>query len=306
MSNDQGSYTELAEDWADSGYFRFPNEFIRDRRLSWEARAVAAWMASHKVGFRFDVAYIVRCGPAGRDRVRRMMRELEDAGYLVRDRERNNDGSFGRIVHKLHPRPVAQNCTSDPAPENPSVDDRPETRRSDPAPENPAPGQPSPGEPSPGNTEVYKKTNSKKTKREKTTTPNQREHVQSGGAPGTEEEAEVSAFWDELPGSYRPGPKVRADLQAEVIRLLATRTPAALAAELLDERPATGVRTPVRWLATVLPNLPEEPPQREERAAEGDGRPAWCGKCDEHTRQRENDEGMPYRCPSCHPLVVSV
>jgi hypothetical protein len=32
--------------------------------------------------------------------------------------------------------------------------------------------------------------------------------------------------------------------------------------------------------------------------------PAWCGACDETTRQVETDDGRPARCPRCHPLVV--
>ena len=35
------------------------------------------------------------------------------------------------------------------------------------------------------------------------------------------------------------------------------------------------------------------------------GRPPWCGVCDEHTRQRENDQGLPFRCPKCNPRAVS-
>lgn len=149
VSTDQGSYTELSEDWADDPWFRFPRAFIRDQTISWEARAVAAWMASHDPSFRFTVDYIVRSGPAGRDKVRRIMKELETAGYLVRARARNEDGSFGAIVHRLHPRPAAaerQTPRSEPAPEKPAVVDEDENRRSEPGPEKPAPGEPSPGD----------------------------------------------------------------------------------------------------------------------------------------------------------------
>lgn len=31
-------------------------------------------------------------------------------------------------------------------------------------------------------------------------------------------------------------------------------------------------------------------------------RPPWCGICREQTRLRENEDGLPYRCPDCHPL----
>lgn len=32
-------------------------------------------------------------------------------------------------------------------------------------------------------------------------------------------------------------------------------------------------------------------------------RPPHCGTCDPQTRQRLNGEGLPYRCPECHPLA---
>lgn len=34
-------------------------------------------------------------------------------------------------------------------------------------------------------------------------------------------------------------------------------------------------------------------------------RPPWCGECEERTRMREHpDSGLPYRCPTCHPLAA--
>lgn len=30
--------------------------------------------------------------------------------------------------------------------------------------------------------------------------------------------------------------------------------------------------------------------------------PAWCGECDQDTRQIEQDDGRVARCPACHPL----
>lgn len=44
-----------------------------------------------------------------------------------------------------------------------------------------------------------------------------------------------------------------------------------------------------RWLTSE----PELPPEM----------PAWCEKCDERTRLREDDDGKPARCAECHPLT---
>lgn len=34
--------------------------------------------------------------------------------------------------------------------------------------------------------------------------------------------------------------------------------------------------------------------------------PEWCGGCDSQTRQVENEDGVPRRCPNCHPLTADV
>lgn len=120
MSTDQGSYVALAASWADDPWFRFPRAFIRDARLSSTARAVAAWMASHSTRFRFDVPAMVKANLGGRDKVRKALKELEKHGYLVRTRERNPDGSFGRIFYELYPVPQ-ENPSSAPATENQSL-----------------------------------------------------------------------------------------------------------------------------------------------------------------------------------------
>lgn len=58
-------------------------------------------------------------------------------------------------------------------------------------------------------------------------------------------------------------------------------------AELLHER---SVRT-------ILARAGKSSPSRQP-----DTRPPWCGACEEHTRQREDEVGNPSRCLACHPL----
>jgi hypothetical protein len=63
------------------------NDWIRDEELPWAARGLLAWLASHKAGFEITEAAITQAGPLGRDGVRKMISDLETAGYLRRDRE---------------------------------------------------------------------------------------------------------------------------------------------------------------------------------------------------------------------------
>ncbi|MBN8745499.1 MAG: hypothetical protein J0I24_14535 [Thiomonas arsenitoxydans] len=61
-----------------------PTALIEDARLSLEARAVAAWLATRPPGWQIAVPPLCRTLGLGRDRWRRVAREMEDAGYLSR------------------------------------------------------------------------------------------------------------------------------------------------------------------------------------------------------------------------------
>ncbi|MFB4320705.1 hypothetical protein [Actinomadura sp. 21ATH] len=87
------------------------------------------------------------------------------------------------------------------------------------------------------------------------------------------------------------------------------------AAELLAEgHDATHLASVARWMATKgwrdLGYALTAPGAPSALSVASEGRPqrqAWCGKCsDEVKRQREDDEGRPYRCPDCHPLATSL
>lgn len=45
------------------------------------------------------------------------------------------------------------------------------------------------------------------------------------------------------------------------------------------------------------------PPAEPGTAREKEGKPPWCGVCDQRARMRDwYGPGNPYRCPDCHPL----
>ncbi len=269
--SDQGSYTELSPEWAETSWFRFPRDFIRDQRLSWESRAVAAWMASHDPSFRFDVAYVAKAGPAGRDKVRRIMNELETAGYLVRRRTRNNDGSFGPIIYRLHPEPQSTVRRSEPAPGNPSsvANGKTRSRRSEPAPDFPAPGQPSPGA-----QEGYKETDLQEKK-----TPLPREDNTATLA------VELGATEEEMTLLIE---KVRRDHPH-------VKVPSAWLRRCHENGDLSAMLAEVRVPLAAVP-----PPA-----------PARCGQCDAKydndpiaARVVWLADGTSVRCPRCHPLGV--
>lgn len=71
-----------------------PNETLRDERLKADALGVLVWLLSHADGFMVSVASIRARFGFGRDKAWRILRELEDAGYIARVQERDEKGRF--------------------------------------------------------------------------------------------------------------------------------------------------------------------------------------------------------------------
>lgn len=98
------------------------NDALRDERLSWGAVGLLAYMLSHTGTWQFRSNAMKRPGyGSGRDAVRRMMRELEAAGYLEHTKQRNGKGQL-RTVTVVHypPLSLATPGTETPAPGRPA------------------------------------------------------------------------------------------------------------------------------------------------------------------------------------------
>lgn len=84
------------------GWVPIPRALIDDSRLQFDTRAIASWLIAKPDGWQIRLValpYLLqqRAGPkerVGRDRVRRMLRELENAGYLTRARSKKPDGRW--------------------------------------------------------------------------------------------------------------------------------------------------------------------------------------------------------------------
>lgn len=78
-------------------YHRFtvlPDEALNDERLSWKARGLLAFLLSKPDHWRTTSAHLAKVAPDGRDAVRAGLTELEDAGYLVRRKYRDERGRW--------------------------------------------------------------------------------------------------------------------------------------------------------------------------------------------------------------------
>lgn len=63
-----------------------PNAYLRDDRLTWQTRGLLGWMMSHTAEFEITEEAMIQAGNAKRDGVRAMVGQLEEFGYLRRDR----------------------------------------------------------------------------------------------------------------------------------------------------------------------------------------------------------------------------
>ena len=100
----------------DSHFTQIPNAWLRDKRLSYKARGLLAELSSHSVGWEVSIVRIANQGVDGRDSIGSAIQELERAGYLRREQNRDN---LGRLAGNTW---ITQDPADNPSTENPSTD----------------------------------------------------------------------------------------------------------------------------------------------------------------------------------------
>jgi hypothetical protein len=89
-----GSTIIRADHDRDNPYLMMRRDTAQDSRLSWEARGVIAYVLSKSDNWKIRMDDLRKQGSSGRDVTRRILNELESAGYLTRERIRLAHGHF--------------------------------------------------------------------------------------------------------------------------------------------------------------------------------------------------------------------
>lgn len=105
--------------------------FINDCKLSLQAKGLLTVMLALPNDWQFYEVDLIKRSTNGRDAVRAVIKELQAAGYIIKEQGRKDGGKFSRPDFVVHERPVTM---SPPSPDNPATD-KPATGK--PATENP-------------------------------------------------------------------------------------------------------------------------------------------------------------------------
>ena len=86
----------------DVGFAQIKNEVLSDKNLSWKAKGIFAYLYSKPDDWDFSMHRIKDDSTDGKESVRMGLKELEDAGYLIRTRQIN-----GRMNYHLTYQPCS-------------------------------------------------------------------------------------------------------------------------------------------------------------------------------------------------------
>lgn len=122
------------------GYTVLPNQILRDEALTLQAKGLFCMMASFPENWDFTVKGLATVAGCGREKISAALKNLEDAGYLLREQCHSEDGKFSANVFILYDEKIS------PLPGFPST------------------GKPSTGKPLPGNPTQLNKEGNKERK----------------------------------------------------------------------------------------------------------------------------------------------
>jgi len=78
----------------EQGFTVLQNDTLEDDRLSWEALGLLSFLLSKPDDWTVSKQHLISCRDAGDHKIKRILRELQEAGYLSRQRKQDEEGKF--------------------------------------------------------------------------------------------------------------------------------------------------------------------------------------------------------------------
>ncbi|MTH79400.1 hypothetical protein [Paracoccus aestuariivivens] len=122
-------------------YAAIPNAAMRDERVSIEARGLLALLMTYADDWTFVVEHLQAITGVGRDKLRGMLKELEAAGYVVREVLRGDGGHLAGTEWVIVDDPEAAACGKEADPHPQDVGEQDEIDADSRPPENPSIGE---------------------------------------------------------------------------------------------------------------------------------------------------------------------
>jgi hypothetical protein len=83
------------------------NYHLKDKRLSMKAKGLLSMMLSFSDDWQYSLNGLAVVSKEGLTAIRAMVQELEDNGYLVRRRLRNEQGRLSNVEYDIYEKPLS-------------------------------------------------------------------------------------------------------------------------------------------------------------------------------------------------------
>lgn len=116
------------------GFTVLYNSVLADPRLSLKTKGLFAIMQSFPDDWNYSVSGLAARAGVGRDAIRKCLKELRDAGYLLQEQTHDNGGKFGSVTFILQdqaPPLTEKPSTVKPTTVSPSTENRPQVNKQD-------------------------------------------------------------------------------------------------------------------------------------------------------------------------------
>ena len=104
------------------GYAVMSNHHLRNHTLSLKAKGLLSQMLSLPEDWDYTLKGLAQINRESIDAIREAVRELEQAGYITRSRERDERGCLRGTIYTIYEQPHAEPTPEEPAQALPTLD----------------------------------------------------------------------------------------------------------------------------------------------------------------------------------------